>query len=84
MQEDDGVAMGMRPALAQRAVRGIMNGLDTAAWAPATDTHLLPPMRFTANSVASGKAAAKAWLQVCWTCAVSGKDACDVCSAGWL
>lgn len=63
VQQSDDLAMGVRPALAARGVRGILNGLDTAAWDPATDPLLTPPMRFTPATAARGKAAAKAWLQ---------------------
>jgi len=40
---------------------GILNGIDTAVWNPATDLHL--PQRYDAASVQAGKAANKAVLQ---------------------
>ena len=43
--------------------RGILNGIDTGVWDPATDTFLPPAMRFTVQSALAGKAAAKAELQ---------------------
>jgi glycosyltransferase involved in cell wall biosynthesis len=60
---DDLMAMGLRRALMRRGVRGIINGLDTSAWDPATDPLLTPRMRFLPATARQGKAAAKAWLQ---------------------
>ena len=40
-----------------------MNGIDTDTWNPATDDFLPPSERFQADTVAVGKAAAKATLQ---------------------
>ena len=65
IQDDDDLAMGARPVLRRRRVRGIINGLDTSSWDPQIDEHLMPRMRFDRDTVSRGKAAAKAWLQVC-------------------
>lgn len=40
-----------------------MNGIDVAEWDPATDRHLPPEARYTAATVSTGKARAKALLQ---------------------
>src|SRR5690606_37061877 len=40
---------------------GILNGIDTSVWNPATDPHL--PETYDENSLASGKARCKAALQ---------------------
>lgn len=40
---------------------GVLNGIDTAAWNPATDKYL--PRRYTPDTVLAGKAACKAALQ---------------------
>jgi hypothetical protein len=40
-----------------------MNGIDTAEWDPATDARLPPDARYSAATVAEGKARAKALLQ---------------------
>lgn len=50
--------------LRTRGLQAITNGLDTVAWDPATDPLLPPNLRYQAQSVASGKARAKAVLQV--------------------
>lgn len=55
--------MGLRRTLTRRGVRGIINGLDTSAWNPATDPLLTASMRFSPATAPQGKAAAKAWLQ---------------------
>jgi starch synthase len=53
---------GLQGVLAERRehLAGIVNGVDYAAWDPATDTHL--PARYTAEDL-SGKAICKAALQ---------------------
>jgi glycogen synthase len=48
---------------AARRLRGILNGLDTRAWDPATDPLLPVAVRYDAAGAARGKAAAKALLQ---------------------
>lgn len=55
--------MGMLPTLSDKRIHGIINGLNTNTWNPATDTLLTPPMRYTPSTCAKGKQAAKLWLQ---------------------
>lgn len=54
---------GLEGVLQQRrdVLSGIINGVDYAAWNPATDAHL--PMKYDQAAVAEGKAACKAALQ---------------------
>jgi starch synthase len=40
-----------------------MNGIDTQEWNPETDSHLPEGVRYSASTVTSGKAAAKALFQ---------------------
>ncbi|KAL4423951.1 hypothetical protein ABPG75_001252 [Micractinium tetrahymenae] len=63
VQREGPMSCGMHDILAARGISGIMNGIDTAEWDPATDTHLPELGRYTAASVARGKARMKAWLQ---------------------
>ncbi len=53
---------GLAGVLAARdgAVSGIVNGIDTAAWNPATDPHI--PRHFSEHDVAAGKYAARVAL----------------------
>lgn len=54
---------GLDPLLLQRGVSlvGILNGVDTGEWNPERDEHL--PQTYSAETVATGKAACKAALQ---------------------
>ncbi len=54
---------GLDPALQARgdALVGILNGVDTTEWNPATDVHL--PVKYSLETVKEGKAACKAALQ---------------------
>ncbi|KAL4434830.1 hypothetical protein ABPG77_005357 [Micractinium sp. CCAP 211/92] len=63
VQKEGPMSCGMHDILAARGISGIMNGIDTAEWDPATDPHLPPTGRYTAATVARGKARMKALLQ---------------------
>ena len=55
--------MTSSPCVLALLCRGILNGIDTGVWDPATDVFLPPAMRFTVQSSLAGKAAAKSELQ---------------------
>ncbi|KAI3432810.1 hypothetical protein D9Q98_010393 [Chlorella vulgaris] len=63
VQQEGAFGCGLHDVLAARGVSGIMNGLDTAEWDPATDQHLPESGRYSAATVAEGKAHMKACLQ---------------------
>ena len=54
---------GLEGLLASRAyaLNGVLNGIDTVVWSPATDKHIV--RRYTASTLREGKAANKAALQ---------------------
>ncbi|KAF6260455.1 hypothetical protein COO60DRAFT_1269435 [Scenedesmus sp. NREL 46B-D3] len=58
-----GSSPGLAALLTRKQLRGIMNGLDTAAWDPAADPLLPAAVRYSAACAGRGKAAAKALLQ---------------------
>lgn len=60
--QQEALGFGMQGLLAERrdSLTGILNGIDTGEWNPATDHHL--PSKFSASRMA-GKAANKAALQ---------------------
>ncbi|KAK9824094.1 hypothetical protein WJX72_007694 [[Myrmecia] bisecta] len=60
---DPDMACQMQDLLQRKGVRGIMNGIDTTEWDPATDPHLPEVARYTPATAVLGKAAAKAVLQ---------------------
>lgn len=51
----------LRPDVRRRFL-GVLNGIDTAAWNPATDAFL--PLPYTSSTAAQGKAAAKRYVQL--------------------
>lgn len=55
--------MGLLPALSDKRIHGIINGINTNTWNPTSDPLLTPRMRYTPSTCAKGKAAAKVWLQ---------------------
>lgn len=61
--QSEPLGFGLQGVLRERANRlhGILNGIDTAVWDPATDPHLF--QRYDAAMVQPGKAANKAGLQ---------------------
>ena len=54
--------------------RGIMNGIDTQKWNPETDRYLPEDARYSASTVSSGKAAAKALFQELKISQVNGSN----------
>lgn len=63
VQLEGPLGCGLNDILAARGISGIMNGLDIVEWDPATDPHIPVAGRYTAATVAAGKAQMKAWLQ---------------------
>jgi len=68
-------ACGLLGPLRAKGVRGIMNGLDTAEWDPASDALLPLASRYDVEGAAVGKAAAKAAFQAAHGLAVDPKPA---------
>ncbi|KAL3154346.1 hypothetical protein ABBQ32_013826 [Trebouxia sp. C0010 RCD-2024] len=60
---DRDAACGLHHVLRSSSVRGIMNGIDIEEWNPETSQYLPARARYTAETVSSGKAAAKALFQ---------------------
>ena len=58
-----GLPRDVAVVLRARGVAGILNGLDAEAWDPSTDPMLPAAARFTAETAAEGKAAAKLLLR---------------------
>ncbi|PRW61322.1 GBSSIa [Chlorella sorokiniana] len=63
VQQEGPFGCGLHDILAARGISGIMNGVDTAEWDPAVDPWLPESGRYTAATVAHGKARMKALLQ---------------------